>query len=214
VASLPDHLLPAAVGKGRISKGVLEQHQRRRVLEAATEVFARRGYQSSTVDQLVSAARIGVGSFYALFESREDCFLQVYDMIVAEAEERLAAAVDPEAESRDRVVEGLRAMLELVAEEPNRARVAIVEAPTAGNAAEARYAETEARLVAWLREGRSAAASDRGPTPAFEHAAVAGLAWILHQRLAVGQVPAVEQLLPEMADFLVGPNGPARISKR
>jgi AcrR family transcriptional regulator len=214
VASLPDHLLPAAVGKERISRDVLEQHQRRRVLEAATGVFARRGYQSSTVDQIVSAARIGVGSFYGLFESREDCFLRVYDMIVAEAEERIVAAVDGEAPWRDRVVEGLRELLELAAAEPDRARIVIVEAPRAGPAGEARYAETVAGLAAWLREGRSAGGAGEGPTPAFEHAAVAGLAWTLHQRLALGQRLPVRELLPEMTDFLVAPYAGAGIAKR
>jgi AcrR family transcriptional regulator len=205
VASLPDHLLPGAVGKEQISRDIREQYQRQRVLTAATGVFARRGYQSTTVDQIVSAAKIGVGSFYGLFEGREDCFLQLYDLIVAEAEEAVAAAAAGKGRWEDRVVEVLRALLELAAAEPDRARVAIVEAPTAGSAAEARYAETVARLAAGLREGRAGDAPGEGPPAGFEHAAVAGLAWTLHQRLAVGEPLVVAELLPEMADFVVAP---------
>jgi AcrR family transcriptional regulator len=204
VASLPDHLLPGAVGKEPIARDVLEQHQRQRALAAATGVFARRGYQSTTVDQIVSAARIGVGSFYGLFEGKEDCFLRLYDLIVAEAEERVAA-VAGEARWADRVTAVVRALLEQAAAEPDRARVAIVEAPTAGAAAEARYAKTIARLAAGLREGRSGEAPGEGPPPGFEHAAVAGLAWTLHQRLVAGEPLVVAELLPEMADFVVAP---------
>lgn len=204
MAPLPDHLLPGAVGKKPISRDVLDQHQRRRVLTAATGVFAR-GYQSTTVDQIVSAARIGVGSFYGLFEGKEDCFLCLYDLIAAEAEEAVGVAVTGEGRWEDRVVEALRALLELAAAEPDRARVAIVEAPTAGPAGQARYAETVARLAAGLREGRSGDATGEGPPAGFEYAAVGGLAWALHQRLAVGEPLLVAELLPEMADFVIAP---------
>jgi AcrR family transcriptional regulator len=204
VARLPEHLTAAAVGKERISRDVVEQHQRLRVLEAATGVFARRTYRSTTVDQIVAAARIGVGSFYGLFESKQDCFLQLYDLIAAEAEERIAAAAAAEDDWADRVLAGLRALLELAAAEPDRARVVIVEALTAGPAGEARYAASAERLAAALREGRSGAAGEQLQT-AFEDAAVAGLAWTLHQRLAVGRPVVVAELLPQMADFLVAP---------
>jgi AcrR family transcriptional regulator len=205
VASLPDHLLPGAVGQESVSRDVLEQHQRRRVLTAATTVFARRGYQSTTVEGIVSAANIGVGSFYGLFGGKEDCFLCLYDLIVADAEEAVGVALAGESRWEDRVAEVLRALLELAAAEPDRARIAIVEAPTAGAAAQARYAETVARLAAGLAEGRSEDAAGDGPPAGFEHAAVAGLAWALHQRLAAGEPLPVAELLSEMAEFVVAP---------
>lgn len=205
MASLPAHLLPGAVAQEPVSRAVLEQHQRRRVLTAATRVFARRGYRSTTVDQIVSAAKIGVGSFYGLFGGKEDCFLRLYDLILAEAEEGVGAAVAGKGRWEDRVAAALRAFLEMAAADPDRARVAIVEAPTAGPAAQARYAETVARLAASLREGRSGDEPGEGPPAGFEQAAVGGLAWTLHQRLAVGEPLVVEELLPEMVDFLVAP---------
>jgi AcrR family transcriptional regulator len=197
--------MPAAVGKERLSKAVVEKHQRDRVLAAATGVFAGRGYQSTTVDHIVGAARVGVGTFYALFSSKEDCFLCLYDRIAAEARERVVAAAPIEAPWADRVLAGLGELLELVAAEPDRARIVIVEAPTAGAAAEARYAGTVARLTAILREGRAVGPSGEGPPASFEDAAVAGLAWILQQRLAERRPVAVEELLPEIAGFVVEP---------
>ena len=197
--------MPTAVGKERLSKAVVEKHQRDRVLAAATGVFAGRGYHSTTVDHIVVAARVGVGTFYALFSSKEDCFLRLYDRIAAEARERVVAAAPIEAPWADRVLAGLGALLELVAAEPDRARIVIVEAPTAGAAAETRYAGTVAQLTAILREGRAAGPSGEGPPASFEDAAVAGLAWILQQRLAERRPVAVEELLPEIAGFVVEP---------
>jgi AcrR family transcriptional regulator len=202
--------MPAAVGKVRLSKAVVEKHQRDRVLAAATGVFAARGYQSTTVDHVVAAARVGVGTFYALFSSKEDCFLRLYDRIAAEARARLVAAAPTEAPWADRVLAGLGALLELVAAEPDRARIVIVEAPTAGAAAERRYAETVAELTAILRDGRAVDSGGEGPPASFEDAAVAGLAWILQQRLADRQPIGAEDLLSEIAGFVVEPYLDAR----
>jgi AcrR family transcriptional regulator len=205
MASLPDHLMPTAVGRDRLPKAVVAEHQRDRVLGAATGVFAGRGYHSTTVDHIVVAARVGVGTFYSLFSSKEDCFLCLYDRIAAESRERLVASAPPDAPWADRVLAGLGATLELVAAEPDRARIVIVEAPTAGAAAERRHAETIAELTAILREGRAVGPRGEAPPASFEDAAVAGLAWILHQRLAERRPVAAEELLAEMAGFVVEP---------
>ena len=205
MVSLPDHLMPAPVGKERLSREVVEAHQRDRVLAAAVAVFAGRGYQSTTVDHLVEAAQIGVGSFYSLFDGKEDCFLRLYDRIVAEARERIAAA-GPDVPWADRVRAGLRELLLMVAAEPDRARIVLIEANTAGAAGARRYAATVAELTAVIREGRPAEGrGEEVPPPSFEDAAVAGLAWVLHQRLAAGEPVVVAELLPEMEGLVIAP---------
>jgi AcrR family transcriptional regulator len=202
--SLPDHLMPVPVGKRRLSKEVLEEHHRERVLSAAAPVFARNGYHATTVDDLVRAAQIGVGGFYALFTGKEDCLLRLYDRVVADARERIVAAVDEGDRWPDQILAGLRTLLELIAAEPDRARIVIVEANAAGAAAEARYAETVAELTEAVREGRSDAVGE-ALRPSFEAAAVGGLVWILYQRLIAGEPVDAEELLPEMASVIVGP---------
>jgi AcrR family transcriptional regulator len=194
---------------------VLAAHQRDRVLAAALEVFAGRGYRATTVDDLVAAAGIGVGSFYALFSGKEGCFLSLYDRVVADARGQVAAAVPPPGACSwaERALAGLRGLLDLVDAEPARARIVVVEAPTAGPAAERRYAETVAELTAHLRAGRGDARMSAAAAPEhFEDAAVAGLAWVLHRRLVGGEGPQVAggrtvaaDLLPPLGGFLVSP---------
>ncbi len=205
MASLPDHLMPAPVGREPLPREVLEQHQRDRVLAAAVGVFAEHGFQAATVEHLVAAARIGVGTFYALFSGKEECFLALYDRVVVEAGEEVAAAVPADAPWAERAGAGLRAVLELVAAEPDRALVVIVEAQRAGTAAERRYTETTTRLAAALSGGRGEDGTGEGPPPSFEQAAVAGLAWALGERLEAGEPVVVAELLPEMESFLTAP---------
>ncbi len=201
---LPDHLMPAPVGKEQIPKQVLEQHQRDRVLAAAVEVFAERGFQATTVEDLVGAARIGVGTFYALFAGKEDCFLRLYDTIVEGAREEIAVSVAAAASPAERISTGLRALLELVSADPNRARIVVVEAQRAGPEAERRYAQTTAELAAVLREGRPQGAAG-GPPASFEDAAVGGLAWALYQPLAVGEPVLVDRFLADAESLIVAP---------
>lgn len=204
---LPDHLTVNAnlVGRERLPKEVLEEHQRDRVLDAAVGVFAARGYNSTTVDHLVAAARIGVGSFYALFSGKEDCFLTLFDRIVADARERIESAAPAGAPWAARATTGLRVVLDLVAEEPQRARIVIVEAPSAGSAAEHRYGRLADELAAALREGRSA--DPRGPELAdsFEEGTVGGFASLFGQLLSAGEAVDPATLFPELESIGVDP---------
>lgn len=205
MATLPSHLQSLPVGRDPLSREVMEAHQRERVLDAATEVFAKRGYQGTTVDHIVSAAQVGVGSFYNLFDGKEDCFIQVYDRVVADARERIAAAIPAEAAWVEQVLAALQALLELTAEQPFQARIALAEVQTAGPTALARYEETLDSVIPLLRRGRAFSPLAAELPPTLEEATVGGIAWLLHQRLVMGEVKGIEALLPELVEIAVEP---------
>ena len=48
--------------------------RRQRLLAAALELFAQRGFHDTSVDEVVSAARTSKSAFYVYFGSKEDCF--------------------------------------------------------------------------------------------------------------------------------------------
>ena len=50
-----------------------------RIIEAAEALFAERGYDGTTVNQIVSKARCSVGGFYARFKDKESLFLYIHD---------------------------------------------------------------------------------------------------------------------------------------
>jgi AcrR family transcriptional regulator len=205
MAGLPDYLAKGPVGREPLAREVVEEHQRRRIAEAAVAVFAEHGYRAATIDHLVAAAQIGVGSFYSLFEGKQECFLFVYGLIVEEAREHLAEAVPEGAGWAERASAGLRELLESIAAEPWRARIVFVEAHTAGPAAEARYAETMAELAGFLRGGRALRAGEPELPAGLESATVAGLAWLLQQRLLGAASEDVASLLPGAAQIVFEP---------
>jgi AcrR family transcriptional regulator len=183
----------------------MEEHQRDHIVDAAIEIFAKRGYQGTTIDHIVAGARVGVGSFYALLDGKEDCFLRAYDRIVSAASEQIAAALPPDAPWPQRVCAAVRTSLELIAAEPLQARIVLVEVQTAGPVALARYQATLDELIALLRHGRELSPHAGELPSTLEEANVSGIAWLLHQQVVMGEVDGIEQLLPDLLGILLEP---------
>jgi AcrR family transcriptional regulator len=53
------------------------ERRRRRIAEAALHLFASRGYNVTSVDDVVREARVSKSAFYEFFESKEYCFREV-----------------------------------------------------------------------------------------------------------------------------------------
>jgi AcrR family transcriptional regulator len=54
-------------------------HTRRRLLDAAADVFARRGFAATSLDEIAEEAGFSKGAVYSNFSSKEDLFLAVLD---------------------------------------------------------------------------------------------------------------------------------------
>lgn len=123
--------------------------QRRRLLAAAEEVFADRGYPAASIDEIVSRARVSRTSFYRFFAGKEECMLAVFEEAMsrlAEAFARAAAAEDPE----DRIRLGISGIVEGLASDPAMARVVLVEAVGAAPAVEEARREARRRFSSLL----------------------------------------------------------------
>ena len=57
------------------------QHQdlsRQQLLDAAEEVFGRKGFHETTLKEVAELAEFSVGSVYSFFESKDDLFRQIF----------------------------------------------------------------------------------------------------------------------------------------
>ena len=59
---------------------VRREGRRQRLLAAALDLFAERGFHATSVDDVVAVARTSKSAFYAYFESKEDCFRVLLDL--------------------------------------------------------------------------------------------------------------------------------------
>jgi AcrR family transcriptional regulator len=67
----------------RLTRAQRRQQTRARLLEAAGQVFARRGFHAATVDEVAEAAGYTKGAVYANFATKDELFLALLDQRVA-----------------------------------------------------------------------------------------------------------------------------------
>jgi AcrR family transcriptional regulator len=205
MAHLPAHLTGVPIGEREVARETRVEHQRRRILHAATAVFAKRGYQATKVSHVVKAANSSTGHFYSLFESKEACFLAAYDLAIAEGTEEIGARIPADADWPEQVAAALAALIDLVDERNFAARLVIVETQSAGAAALAHYQETLRGLVGLLRRGREFSRAGEALPASLETSALGGVTWVLHERLVVSRFEPSAELHAELFKILAGP---------
>jgi AcrR family transcriptional regulator len=62
---------------------------RRRLVEAATRLFAEKGYENASVSEIVAAAGVTKGSMYHYFQAKDDLLLEIYQRVLAMQMDRL-----------------------------------------------------------------------------------------------------------------------------
>ena len=67
--------LPAA----QLRRDARIEKRRLRIAEAALALFASRGYMITSVDDIVTRARVSKSAFYEFFESKEHCFRETLE---------------------------------------------------------------------------------------------------------------------------------------
>jgi AcrR family transcriptional regulator len=137
-----------ASAEGRVWGGLTarerEDRRREQFLDSALELFGTKGWTKTTVLDICRGARLSQRYFYEQFPSREALFLAVVDRIAADVERVVREALTgAEGTPDDRAQAVLEALVDHLAADPRRVRVALVE-----SFATAEFREHRARLLA------------------------------------------------------------------
>ncbi|MBD3853580.1 MAG: TetR/AcrR family transcriptional regulator [Acidobacteria bacterium] len=93
-----------------ISRELTNREQKRqRILRAAIDVFASKGYFSARMTDIAEAARVADGTLYLYFEGKEHLLMSIFDSVLGRFIERL----DEEIEKVDDPTEKLSIMIRL-----------------------------------------------------------------------------------------------------
>ena len=79
------------------------RNTRRKIVTAAWRLFYEQGYDSTTVDQIISASGTSKGSFYHYFTGK-DALLSSLSLLFDDKYEQLMAVIDPEMDSFDKLL--------------------------------------------------------------------------------------------------------------
>ena len=103
--------MPSA--KSRLSRAADRRARKRaQILEAASRVFATRAYHLVKMEEVARGARVGKGTLYRYFPSKEDLYLA----IVEEAFDLLTRRLEAERETAAPPAVALRRMIEAIVE--------------------------------------------------------------------------------------------------
>ena len=213
--TIPGHLERLPQGKDRLQAEMLARGQRDRIMLAMSALVSKRGYQATSIEKVVKRAKMSRSTFYAYFESREDCLLALFDEGFAQARGQIEAAASEHAGDWPAEVRAaIATFLDCVAENPDLARTCLVESVTAGPTAAARYEEAMRLPVAALARGRQLADPSRTLPDTLEDTIVGGIVWMVHNRLLHNEIAEIRGLLEAMLRFALTPYlGPKRSAK-
>jgi AcrR family transcriptional regulator len=196
-----------------LSREFIAVHKKRRIMDAIAELTAEQGYEATKIGDIVRRAGVARKTLYDNFEGKEEVFLATFDAAVDEALERIEAdCAAVEGDWEERVQAGLAAFLGYVAEKPALARMCMIEALSATQAATERYEAAMQRFVDLTK--RTVPHDDQLPET-IEETLVGGVAWIVYQQIRRQEAEQAEDLLPELSEFMLAPfHGAAEAQKR
>lgn len=138
---------------------------RGRILDAALETFASKGYHSTRMDEIVSGSGTSKGAIYFHFPNKERLFLALVDQFANLLERQVRAAVEDEDRGMLKVEAGLAACLQTFGKYRRPAKLLLVQAVGLGSSFEQKRLEVNDRFTdlirGWLDE--AVAAGDIAP---------------------------------------------------
>ncbi len=190
--------------------GDLSEFHRARIIAAMAAVACENGVEHASIARVVARVGLSRRTFYQHFASGRDCLLAVFDDALARATIRVQAAYGVEGEWVARLRDAVLALLTLLDEAPDLARLCVLRLHTDEPAMRARRRQLLATLAGALEEGRRELVGSRQPPPlAGEAAAGAGLS-LVYTALTDRQPSLSRDLLgPLMAILLLPYRGPA-----
>jgi AcrR family transcriptional regulator len=203
--SSPSQPPRARPGGHQLRREVVVHHQRERILSAAVELIAERGYRAVTVADIVKRAAIARLKFYENFSSKQDCFLAAYERGLGEATRRVGEACERHPDSfPERVSAGIAALLDYAVAEPALARACIVEAPLLGAAMQGARERSLAGFAPLLCGARQGVGEAELPA-SVEESVFDGLYWLLYDAILTGTPEQLEELRPQLVEFALLP---------
>lgn len=101
---------PAALNQAPRKERERRQHEEE-ILQAARELFARKGYYNTTLEEIAHHAQFGKGTIYNYFSSKEDLFYGILSGILDKAIEVAESSIALPGNTRDKLTAYAKAIL-------------------------------------------------------------------------------------------------------
>jgi AcrR family transcriptional regulator len=186
------------LGREELPEPIPSNSQRERLLDSMARNCARQGFSATTISDLAEGAGVSKATVYELFKDKEDCLHAAMELALAEAAGRIVAAFSAEMPWATNVRNAAAAFLELLAERPAYARMALVEAQASGERAADLYGAGKQVAAALLDGGRSGPIDAAFVPSSATRAALAAAESLITAQILAGNTDRLPELLPDI----------------
>jgi len=207
VTDNPEDLRQWRLPRGRhgLPRELVERSQRERLLAAVVKVTVAKGYESTTVADILGEAGVGRESFYELFDDKLDCMLAAHKILIDELEQQVSVPYgETERPWPERTRNALAVTLEWFAADPEAARFLMVELSTVGPAFRSTFQTEYARFTKLLEDGLR----EDGPAPEMSRAtglAVGAILARIYEEVVLDRTEELPRLLGDLTYELLVP---------
>ena len=193
-----------------------ERNQRERLFAAMVATVAEKGYEATTVADLVQLSGVSRSAFYRHFDDKQACFLAAVEALVEPTLRKLGGDESAPA-GIERARKAFESLIELIVEQPAAAKMCIVEIYAAGPEGAAMVDRSLDQATALAAQLLEQVPERKGMPIELVRAIVGGIQKVIHKRLYRGQEEELLKLAPQLWDWLFCypvPPGPLRATRR
>lgn len=200
------------VAGGGVSQEDARRSQRLRLFGAMVACCEVKGFEATSVADLLEVSGVSRGTFYENFEGKLGCFEEAAEAVVGDVmaviTHRLAAETEADPEARARAA--LERFIDLVIAQPAAARMALVESYAAGEQGMAPVRRTVESIIA-LGQGVLEEMPGRGQIPDdLARPVIGGLHEVIYTSLKDGREAELSEMVPEMWEWMMSYSAPPR----
>ncbi len=180
---------------------------RQRLLDAAEQVFADKGYHGTVVDDIIRASDSSKGGFYFHFPNKQAIFLSLVDKLVPRLATAIDRAIAAETDPIAQLDAALRTVLETFGRHRQLSKILLIEAVGLGHGFDEKLMRTRGRFAGMIQThlDRAVAAGAIEPqdTTLIAWAWFGAINEIVVRWLATGEPEHLEDTLPTLRVVLL-----------
>jgi AcrR family transcriptional regulator len=190
------------------------REQRERLFAAIVASCDEKGYDATSVEDLLQASGVSRATFYEQFDDKLDCFRAAEDEMVAEAIAIVADELGGDGDVVDRPRAALEAFVRLIVAQPAAARLCIVESYAAGETGIAPIRRATDWLVVLGRDSAGQIPGREGIPAELLRGIIGGLYQVIYRRLLQRREDELPELIPVMWDWAMSFPSPPKPLRR
>jgi AcrR family transcriptional regulator len=193
---------PLPRGRHKLPPEVVASNQHERLIVAIARCVAERGYSATSVQHIIEEAGVSRATFYEYFENKRDCVIAAHEVAFERLTARIFRACSTQREWPLKVKAAIADALAFLDEDPERARLLILDALAADLVVARRVLDSNAHLAALLAAGRGQNPEMR-QSDLTEEAIVGAISSIASGRLLARK--SLDALEPQLVTFALTP---------